>query len=222
MNKYSFLYLGQTWIDRLNKFTKCAHQKLTKKLIKAKEWISPKSDEFEALQSSVLCKNTLKDLAHLTQFCHTGVLEVFHALYTKWVSKQQHFSYLGMLTRIQLVVKDFNEGISLEQPTTGQGDKRFNVIFSKVTKQWSAKPIKERRISGICIKWWKKLLNQLQKMKSFTTLLFLNCQKISLESQKPIRLLLFKTKNQDLQSEFSFFNCIFFLHLSKSSTKKKR
>ena len=127
-----------------------------------------------------------------------------------------------MLTRIQLVVKDFNEGISLEQPTTGQGDKRFNVIFSKVTKQWSAKPIKERRISGICIKWWKKLLNQLQKMKSFTTLLFLNCQKISLESQKPIRLLLFKTKNQDLQSEFSFFNCIFFLHLSKSSTKKKK
>ena len=44
---------------------------------------------------------------------------------------------------------DFNEGISLEQPITAQGDKRFNVTFSKVTKQWSAKPIKEKEGSRI-------------------------------------------------------------------------
>ena len=31
---------------------------------------------------------------------------------------------------------DFNGDISLEQATSGQGDKRFNVTFSKVTKQW--------------------------------------------------------------------------------------
>ena len=67
--------------------TKCAHQKLTKKQIKAKEWISLKSDAFEALQFIVLCKNTFKDLACLTQFCHTGVLEVYHAFYNKWAAK---------------------------------------------------------------------------------------------------------------------------------------
>ena len=50
-----------------------------------------------------------------------------------------------MLTRSQLAVMDFNEGISLEQATTGQGDKRFNVTFSKVTKKWSAKPIQEKK-----------------------------------------------------------------------------
>ena len=152
--------LRQKWISILfhiqdkhewkghNKFTKCTHQKLTKKQIKVKEWISTKSDAFEALQSIVLCKNTLKDLVHLTQFCHTRVLEVYHAVYNKWTPKQQHFSYVGMLTRSQLAVMEFNKGISLEQATTGQGDKRFNVTFSKVTKQWSAKPIKEKRDLG--------------------------------------------------------------------------
>ena len=84
------------------------------------------SDTFEALQSIVLCENTLKDLGHLIQFCHTGVLEVYHALYDKWAPKRQHYSYGGMLTRSQLAVMDFNEGISLKQATTWQGDKRFN------------------------------------------------------------------------------------------------
>ena len=92
---------------------------LTKKHIKAKEWISHKSDAFEALQPIVLCKNTLKDLGHLTQFFHTGVLEVYHALYNKWAPKRQHFSDVGMLTRSQIAAIDFNDGISLEQTTTG-------------------------------------------------------------------------------------------------------
>ena len=53
-----------------------------------------------------------------------------------------------MLIRSQLATMDFNEGISLEQATTGQGDKCFNVTFSKVTKQWSTKPIKEKKDLG--------------------------------------------------------------------------
>ena len=111
-----------------------------------------------------------------------------------------------MFARSQLAVMDFNEDISLEQATSGQGDKRFNLTFSKVTKQW--------------IEIGKKLSNQLQKMKSLAILLFLNCRKILLEFQNLIKLLLLRTKIQDFQSEFSFFNCIYFLHLSKSSTKK--
>ena len=40
---------------------------------------------------------------------------------------------------------------------------------------------------------------------SLTIFLFLNYQKVSLESQNLIKLLLLTTKNQDLESEFSFF-----------------
>ena len=166
--------------------------------MKAKELISPKSDAFEELQSIVSCKNFLKYSPHLTQFCHTGILEVYHALYNKWTPKWQYFSYVGMFTRSQLAVMDFSKGISLEQATTGQGDKCFNVTFSKVTRQWSAKGIKENNDISICIEWWKKPLNQLQKLESLMT---------------KIKLLLYRTKNQDLESEFSFFNCIYFLHI---------
>ena len=121
------------------------HPPLTKKQVKAKEWISPNSEALEALQKIVLSKNILNDLTHLTKFCHTGVLEAYHSLYNKWAPKRQHFSYAGMITRSQLAVMDFNEGSKLEQATTRQGDKRYNINFSKITKNWSSKPIKEKK-----------------------------------------------------------------------------
>ena len=121
MDKYSFPYSGETQWTGHNKFTRYAHQKVIKKQIKTKEWISLKSNAFEALQSFVLCKSILKDSAHLTQFCHTRDLEVYHALYNKWAPKRQHFSYFWMLIWSQLAVMGFNEGISLEQATTARG-----------------------------------------------------------------------------------------------------
>ena len=121
------------------------HPPLTKKQVKVKEWISPNSEAFKALQKIVLSKNILDDLKHLTKFCHTGVLEAYHFLYKKWAPKRQHFSYAGMITLSQLAVTDFNEGSKLEQATTRQGDKRYNINFSKITKNWSLKPIKEKK-----------------------------------------------------------------------------
>ena len=40
---------------------------------------------------------------------------------------------------------DFNGGSKLELATTQQGDKRYNINFSKITKSWSSKPIKEKK-----------------------------------------------------------------------------
>ena len=127
------------------KFTKCEHPKLTKKQQKAKEWLKPNSEAFIALQNIVLDKSILKDLSYLTKFSHTGVLEIFHALYNRWAPKRQHFSYLGMITRSQLAIMDFNAGSNIEQATTKKGDKRGNLSFSKATKNWSYKPIKGQK-----------------------------------------------------------------------------
>ena len=128
-----------------NRFTKCVHPPLTKKQVKAKKWISPNSVAFEALQKIILSKNILTDLTYLTRFCHTGVLEAYHSLYNKWTPKRQHFSYAGMITQSQLSMIDFNERSKLEQATTRQCDKRYNVIFSKISKNWSSKPIREKK-----------------------------------------------------------------------------
>ena len=99
----------------------------------------------EALQKIDLSKNILNDLRHLTKFCHTGILEAYHSLYNKWAPKKQHFSYAGMITRSQLAVMNFNEGSKLEQATARQGDKRYNIKFSKITKNWPSKPIKKKK-----------------------------------------------------------------------------
>ena len=41
---------------------------------------------------------------------------------------------------------DFNKGVNLNQAQTADGKKRlYNVCFSKITKTWSAKPVKEEK-----------------------------------------------------------------------------
>ena len=87
----------------------------------------------------------MNDLAFLTKFCHTGVLEVYHSLYNKWVPKRQHFSYAGMLARSQLPIMDFNQGSNLKEAKTKDGEDRFHVLSSKITNTWTAKPIKEEK-----------------------------------------------------------------------------
>ena len=126
-------------------YRKCSHSKLTKKQVKAKEWLSPSSEAFAALQAIVTSKSILNDLKHLTQFSHTGTLEIFHALYNKWAPKSQHFSYQGMIMRSQLAIMDFNSGSALDQATTKSGEKRYNTSFSKLTNTWSSKPIKTKK-----------------------------------------------------------------------------
>ena len=124
---------------------KCEHRCLTKKEVKAKEWLTADSEALKALQNIVTDKNILNDLKYLTRFSHTGILEIYHVLYNKLVPKSQHFSYLGMVTRSQLAIMDFNKGSKLEHATTKAGEKRYNVCFLKITNSWSWKPIKGKK-----------------------------------------------------------------------------
>ena len=125
------------------KFKKCSHLRLTRKQQKAKEWIKPNTEAFTVLQGILLDPKFLSELKYLTQFSHTGVLEVFHSLYNRWAPKRQHFSYSGMLARSQLAIMDFNQGSDLKQAKTKAGIDRFNVVSSKITSNWTSKPIKE-------------------------------------------------------------------------------
>ena len=112
---------------------------------KNKEWLDPKFEAFIVLQKIVLDKTLLTDLKNLTSFSHTGDLEVYHSLYNKWVPKSTHFSYEGMIARTQLAVLDFNLGSNLQQAKSKSGEHRYNLSFSKITRNWSVKPIKENK-----------------------------------------------------------------------------
>ena len=90
-----------------------------------------------------------------------------------------------MLTRSQLAVMDFNEGISLEQATTGQGGKRFIVTFSKVANQWSAKPIKEKQDLGYLHLIVKETIKSAGKNEMFDDLVIPKLPKNIAEVPKP-------------------------------------
>ena len=94
---------------------------LSKKNQWDKEWLDPNSDSFKALETVVLDKTLINDLKHLARFSHTGSLEVYHSLLNKWIQKNPHFSYDGMVVRSLLAAVGFNLGSDLEQETTEKG-----------------------------------------------------------------------------------------------------
>ena len=124
-------------------FVKCEHPSLTPEECRKKEWLKAGSLAHEALKSVVLNKKLLTDIKKMTQFCHTGNLEVYHSLLTKYCPKRQHFGYNCMLARIQLAALDHNHNVDREQATTASGSKQYKVVYPKATKKWVAKPIAE-------------------------------------------------------------------------------
>ena len=123
-----------------SKFHRCHHGPLPTEG-RVAEWIKPNTEAFTALQKIVLHPKLLGDLDHLTEFSHSGLIEVKHALDNKWAPKSTHFSYQSMLARGQLAIIDFNLGADLEQAETS-GEKRCYQACSKMTKSWAIKPIK--------------------------------------------------------------------------------
>ncbi|XP_057311862.1 uncharacterized protein LOC130649578 [Hydractinia symbiolongicarpus] len=122
-------------------FHECAHPTLDQQ----RKWLKLNSPAYEAVETIVQNKKTLADMNYLAHFCHTGSLEVFHSLLTKYCSKRIHFSMEGMVARTQLAVLDFNSGTNCEQAVTKKGVLRYKQVFSRVTQSWVVKKITEKK-----------------------------------------------------------------------------
>ena len=90
-------------------------------------------------------KNVLGDLKYLTKFSHTEILEIFHPVHNKWIPKRQHFSHLGIVTRSQSAIMDFNSGSDLPQAKTRRVQGKYNFGYSQITKRWSSKAMKVKK-----------------------------------------------------------------------------
>ena len=130
-------------------FHECCHPRLTSAQIRKKKWLKPDTPAYIALEEVVLNKKILKDIEKLTEFCHTGELEVYHSEYLKYCPKREHFSHKGMVARAQLTALDHNANCGRKQATVQSGPRagqaRYKVSFPKAQKQWVAKPIKEKK-----------------------------------------------------------------------------
>ena len=130
-------------------FPRCEHSRLPRNKERKTKWLEAGSAAHIALEEVVLNKKLVKDISKLTEFHHTGNLEVYHSLLLKYAPKRQHFSYKGMVARTQLAVIDHNSNTGRKQATVmngnKQGAKRYKVVFPKGRKKWVAKPVLARK-----------------------------------------------------------------------------
>ena len=139
-NKYSWQY-GVV-------FHECSHLPLTARQGRQTQWLKIGSAEYVALKKIVLHPKVAKVLAKPSEFCHTGVLEVFHSMLLKYCPKREYFSYKRMKARSQLAAIDNNDNVGRVQAVVERGanavEARYRKCYSKKQKQWVVKPILEK------------------------------------------------------------------------------
>ena len=161
-----------SWKDA-KQFKKCAHKRLTNAQRKKTKWLTPGSPAHVALEEVVLNDRLLKDIGKLTDFCHTGELEVYHSMLLKYCPKRQHFSYRGMLARTQLAALDNNENTGRQQATVqngeNEGELRYKLAFPKSHKRWVVKPIKVAKSHGYLSEMVKDVIKSCEDGGTSTT-----------------------------------------------------
>ena len=86
-----------TFLGRSDEIQMLAHARLTRAQQKKKTWIQRDSTAYSALEASVNDTTTLRDIDHRSDFWHTGTLEVYHNVMTKYCPKREHFSHASMV-----------------------------------------------------------------------------------------------------------------------------
>ena len=142
------------------KLTQCPHEPLDPEVAKRKKWLSRGSKAHNALKEVVLDKRLIKDIRQLSEFCHTGSLEVYHSLMLKYVPKRQEFDFDQMVARTALAVIDHNMSRNRAQATNKKGEKVFRLAFPKATSEWVAKPVYESKSYGWVLTMMRKLLQE--------------------------------------------------------------
>ncbi|XP_044172506.1 uncharacterized protein LOC114961035 [Acropora millepora] len=130
-------------------FHKCQHDRLSPEQQRKKKWLKPGSASHTALVNIAKDNRLLKDLDHLVQFVHTTALEVYHSLYLKYLPKLTHFTHDVMKVGTMLAALDHNFNVNRPQAViqTGesQGEPRFKISWSKVSKRFGAEPVLEQK-----------------------------------------------------------------------------
>ena len=108
-------------------------------------WIRLGTPTHLAFEEVVLNDKLLKDLVKLTDVWHTDKIEVYHSMILKYCSKQEHFSYKGMVARTQLAALNNNANTGRKQARIKEGEwageARYKLCFPKANKRWVVKPI---------------------------------------------------------------------------------
>ncbi|XP_035695017.1 uncharacterized protein LOC118428879 isoform X2 [Branchiostoma floridae] len=128
-------------------FHSCEHEDLGSEEEKTTttKWLEMGSPAHKALGKVVYERQLLKDMAQMTKYKHTGEVEVYHNVVTKYAPKRIHYSYNGMKARVQLSIIDHNENIGRKQAKTLKGDTMTRLDWSKKQKRYAVKNVYEQK-----------------------------------------------------------------------------
>ena len=159
-----------TWETEKNftLFNRCAHPPLSLHQEEGVEWLEANSPGFQALEVIVLDKGLLKDPHKLTEFCHTGPIEVFLSLINKYSPKRQHFLAASQYARHQLSVMDHNSGTERDYKRNSSGDVVTKIQYSKSSKCWVSKPVRKKKEKKYLHEMMEKLLKLMPKILLWT------------------------------------------------------
>ena len=130
-------------------FHQCTQRRISTSETKQICWLKPGTQAHLALEEVILNAKLLKDLAKLTDFCHTGKIEVYHSMMLTSASKREHYSHLGIVVRTQQPALDNNATKGRAQAVIKSGERegeaRHKLCFPKANKRWIFKPINEKK-----------------------------------------------------------------------------
>ena len=92
------------------------------------------------------------DLAKLTDFCHTGKIEVCDSMMLKYVSKREHHSYQGMVVRTQQTASDNNVNAKALIKPGEQARHATSFAFQKQTRDGLSNQKKQEEIIPVLVR----------------------------------------------------------------------
>ncbi|XP_056406023.1 uncharacterized protein LOC130297504 [Hyla sarda] len=134
-----------------SKYSQCHHPPLTKQQLENNKWLTPGLPSHNHLAKVCLNPVILKDIRQLSNFCHTGELEIYHSLGLKYRPKRIHYFIDSMIARTELAALDHNRNVGRIQATVRKataisepkGTLHNSFVYSKARRAWMVKAIYE-------------------------------------------------------------------------------
>ncbi|KAG8598033.1 hypothetical protein GDO81_002475 [Engystomops pustulosus] len=123
----------------------CFHRPLTKLEHDCQPWIKENSEPYHALYDVVMNPKVLKDLDHLSQFLHTGEMEVYYHFVSKYKPRKVCLKMDAFNARMKLAALAHNANVHRQRAkanSTRHGKAAMGTVRQdKVTKSWSSKTL---------------------------------------------------------------------------------
>ena len=110
-----------------------------------KQFFSKDSAVMEKLRTVILDSKILSKLEYYTTFRHTGFIENFNSMLTKYAPKRCAFDYPYFKCRMALAGLDHNMHIYRPQATTKDGRACYKRKYCKATRKFRVEPVKEKK-----------------------------------------------------------------------------